>query len=172
MVLFPLSAVHKRYVKAETAVGIGFNGVLSVVFGLPFYSVASIPLWGSQGMALDLVPTVFMITLVQTIIITLITRKRVQAGTVAPLPEPRAAYSALKLLPQNVLARAFALALAVSLILVPLSVGAMAALGVDGITFAPFISFKVVYGVAVGMLSAPLSLLAALSDKTVTVAPA
>lgn len=172
MALFPLSAVHKRYVKAETAVGIGFNGVLSVVFGLPFYNVPSIPLWGEKGMALDLIPTIFMITLVQTIIITLITRKRVKAGTVAALPEPREVHPLLKLLPENVVARAFTLALGLSLILVPLTVAAMATLGVDGITFAPFISFKVVYGIAVGMLSAPLSLLAALSDKAVTVVPA
>jgi len=171
MALFPLSAAHKRYVKAETAVGIGFNGVLSVVFGLPFYNVPAIPLWGAQGMAVDLVPTVFMITLVQTIIITLITRRRVKAGAVAALPEPRSAYPLLKLLPANVLARALLMALVLSLILVPLTIGAMAVLGVDGITFAPFISFKVVYGVAVGMLSAPLSLLAALSDKTVPVTP-
>ncbi len=172
MALFPLSAGHKRYVKAETAIGIGFNGVLSVLFGLPFYSVPSIPLWGNQGMALDLVPTVFMITLVQTIIITLITRKRIKSGAATPLPQPRAAYPVLNLLPQNVVARAVLMAFVLSLILVPLTIGAMVILGVDGIAFAPFISFKVVYGVAVGMLSAPLSLLAGLSDKVVTVVPA
>jgi len=166
MALFPLSDVHKKYVRAETLVGIGFNGILSVLFAwVPFHTVAVMPLWGEKGMALDFIPTVFMITLVQTIIITVITRNRVKAGRIAPLPQARAEYPILRMLPHNVFLRALTLAFLLSLILVPLSIGALWVLGFEEIPFIPFVAFKVVYGVAVGMLSAPLSLLAALSDK-------
>jgi len=156
----PLSPIHAHYIRNETLVGCVFNGVLSVVFAfLVFYGVALIPLWGPQGMAVDLVPTVFMITLVGNLIVTVLTRKRVAAGQV-----PRLVQAPAQRLPQNALLRMLLLALLFTLVLVPLSAAALWALKIDPLPFWPFVGFKVVYGAIVGALSAGIVVRAALRD--------
>lgn len=155
-----LTPIHRRYIRNETLVGCVFNGVLSVVFAfIVFQGVASIPLWGPQGMAVDLIPTVFMITLVGNLIVTVLTRKRLAAGQVPALAP------ASKLgLPRNALLRMLLLAVLFTAVLVPLSILALWALRIDALPFWPFVGFKVVYGAAVGALSAGIVVRAALRD--------
>ena len=117
-------------------------------------------------MAVDLIPTVFMITLVGSIIMTVATRSRVRSGKVNAIGEPWATYWLIRWLPRNALARALTVAMLATAVLVPISVGILAILNVTIMSFNPFVGFKVIYGVVVGMLSAPFVLLAALSDTT------
>ncbi len=156
----PLSSIHARYIRNETLVGCVFNGVLSIVFAfLVFYGVELIPLWGPQGMAVDLIPTVFMITLVGNLIVTVLTRKRVAAGQV-----PRLEQTAHQRLPRSALLRVLLLAVLFTVVLVPLSVFALWALRMDPVPFWTFVGFKVVYGAIVGALSAGIVVRAALRD--------
>lgn len=67
-------------------------------------------------------------------------------------------------LPRHALLRMLMLAAAATALIVPLSVAVLWALGVESMAFAPFVAFKIVYGAAVGSLTAPLVVRAALSD--------
>jgi len=154
----PLGLEHARHLRRETLLGCVFNGVLSVVFAVLIFRGADlIPLWGPQGVAVDLVPTVFMITLVGNLIVTLLTRQRVRSGAVPRL-------EATTRLPRRALLRMLLLAVLATLVIVPISIGALVLLGIESMRFAPFVAFKVVYGAAVGALTAPLVIRAALSD--------
>lgn len=160
MTTIALTPEHRSYLRRETLTGCIFNAVLSVVFAmLIFHGMTRIPLWGEQGIALDLVPTVFMITLVGNLIVTFICRKRVREGMVAPLSTPRPSW-----LPRRALPRMLLLAVAATVLIVPLSVGVLLLLGVQTMDFGSFVVFKVVYGTAVGALSAPMVIRAALAD--------
>jgi len=155
-----LSSNHSRYIRQETLVGCAFNGVLSIVFAfIVFRGVASIPLWGQAGMAVDLVPTVFMITLVGNLIVTVLTRKRIASGQV-----PRLAPAGRQRLPRNALLRMLLLAVVFTAVLVPLSILALWAMRIESLPFWLFVGFKVVYGAAVGALSAGIVVRAALRD--------
>lgn len=74
--LAALGAAHRRYLVVETAISIGVNAAVSAAFawGL-FRGVTRVPLRGAQGIGADLVPTVFMITLMLTLALTLVTRR-------------------------------------------------------------------------------------------------
>lgn len=158
MSTLPLPAEHLRYMRRETLLGCVFNAVLSVVFAvLIFRGVEQIPLWGPQGIAVDLVPTVFMITLVGNLIVTFLTRQRVRAGAVPRLIHPTR-------WPRRALVRMLLLAVVATAVVVPLSIGVLSALGIESMPFAPFVAFKVVYGAVVGALTAPLVIRAALAD--------
>jgi hypothetical protein len=164
MILSSIPASCRRYVLRETLMGFGFNGALSALFAwLPFHGLDSVPLWGARGMAVDLVPTVFMITLVQTLILTALTRRRVRSRAIIPIEHGAAAPLFLQL-PGNSVLRAAMMASTLTVVLVPATIGVLAAAGVDELAIAPFMAFKVIYGIAVGALSAPVVLLAALLE--------
>jgi len=162
--MFAVPAAHRRYLKVETTIAVAINAVISALFawGL-FRGAAAVPLWGAAGIGLDLVPTVFMITLMMTIALTLITRKRMRAGAIDPLRGIDAP-AWLAWLPHNVLLRALALALPLTAILVPASVSVLAAAGASSMGFATFVGFKILYGAAVGALVTPIIVLRVLHE--------
>lgn len=161
-----LGAAHRRYLVGETAISIAVNAAVSAAFawGL-FHDVTEVPLRGVQGIGVDLVPTVFMITLMLTLALTLVTRRRMRAGTLfglhggtGALPRP------LAMLPGNVLLRALVLALALTAMLVPASIALLAVAGTESMPLGAFVGFKVLYGAALGAVVTPLVLLRALAD--------
>ncbi len=161
MATLALGAEHQSYVRRETLIGCAFNAVLSVVFAfVVFHGVERIPLWGAQGLAVDLVPTVFMITLVGNLIVTFVTRQRVRAGSVAPLAPPARSW-----LPRRAVPRMLLLAALTTIVIVPLSVAVLLLLGIDSMQFGNFVVFKIVYGAVVGALTAPLVIRTALADR-------
>lgn len=164
--LAALGAAHRRYLVVETAISIGVNAAVSAAFawGL-FRGVTRVPLRGAQGIGADLVPTVFMITLMLTLALTLVTRRRMRAGVLAGLHEGISALPRpLAMLPANVLLRALVLALSLTAVLVPASVALLAAAGTESLAFDLFVGFKILYGAALGALVTPLILLRALAD--------
>lgn len=81
-----LAPEHRGNLITQTIISIVFNTIISGVFARAiFHGVEQIPPWGAQGIVVDLVPTVFMITLMLTVILTLITRGRLRKGK---LPAP------------------------------------------------------------------------------------
>lgn len=160
-----LSDTHRRYIRSETLIGCVFNAALSVVFAfLIFRGATLIPLWGAEGIAMDLVPTVFMITLIGNLIVTLLTRRRVRDGAVPPLHDSEAQGTLARRLPRNALLRVLLAAVTMTVTLVPVSIGVLALVGVEAMPFWPFVAFKIFYGAAVGALSAPTIIRAALAD--------
>lgn len=157
---------HRRNLKSETAISVIANAAVSGLFAWGiFHGEATVPLWGANGIVVDLVPTVFMITLALTIALTLVTRGRIRRGKL-PVPE----WSSHDLgwigrLPAKVLYRAPVLALLMTLVLVPLSAVVLVAAGVGSMSFPVFFVFKLIYGAAFAVLITPVIILRALADK-------
>jgi len=146
----------------ETMISTVPNAVVSAGFvWLLFGGQETIPLWGMTGLAFDLVPTTFMLTLMTTIALTLIFRKRGRDGALpapgglAPLP-----------LPRNPVLRGITFGLALLLLFVPVSVGALAVVWQGDWSFSTVLAFKIVYGVLVGWVATPLVVLAALRERS------
>lgn len=148
----------QRILATEAAISIVPNALVSALFvWLLFRDTPAIPLWGMQGVAFDLVPTTFMLTLMTTIALTLIVRARRRRGLAAAAPGSLA-------LPGNVLLRAVTLALLLCLVFVPLTV-LLLRMGWSGDwSYDRMMGFKIAYGIAVGLVATPLAVLAALRD--------
>ncbi len=73
-----------RYIKRETAVSFVANGLVnSLVVWAVFGSRSDVPLWGSGGIAIDFVPQVGAIGLMGSLVPALLTRRRIQNGTLS-----------------------------------------------------------------------------------------
>jgi hypothetical protein len=153
-----LGAEQRRFLIVETVVNSILSGLLSAGFvWLIFGGRDLIPLWGTNGLAFDLVPTVFMITLMMTLGLTLFTRLRCSKGR-APMMEGRSR------LPRNVVLRALAMALAATIIVVPLSVGLLALIGPQTWTYSAVMLFKIVLGVVLAAIITPVIVAGAMRD--------
>ncbi len=147
----------QRILATEAAIGIVPNALVSALFvWLLFRSAAAIPLWGMQGVAFDLVPTTFMLTLMTTFALTLIVRARRRKGLARATGAAR--------LPRHLVLRAVALALLLCVVFVPATVLLLAATWGGDWSYGQMMVFKIVYGVAVGLIATPLVVLAALRD--------
>lgn len=154
-------ASHKRYIVMETTFSVMLNMAISALFvWLMFGGRDAIGLWGADGLAVDLLPTTFMITLMTTIALTLITRRRVRLNQVAALsdgPLP---------LPRFFLLRGLVLALAATSVLVPLTVLVLHVLDMPPLRYGAVMVFKLAYGGVLAMVVTPLILIAALRDRS------
>lgn len=145
----------------ETLISTVPNAVVSAGFvWLIFAGQERIPLWGMAGLAFDLVPTTFMLTLMTTIALTLIFRKRRRDGALPPGGAPLAVP-----VPRNPVLRGVAFGLALLLLFVPLSVALLAAIWQGDWSFERVLAFKIAYGVLVGWAATPLVVIAALRER-------
>ncbi|MEQ5788881.1 hypothetical protein J3454_13360 [Erythrobacter sp. NFXS35] len=145
----------------ETLISTLPNAVVSAGFvWLLFREQATIPLWGMNGLAFDLVPTTFMLTLMTTIALTLVFRKRRRDGV---LPSAGASPAPLAL-PHNPLLRGLVFGIGLLLLFVPISVFALSAIWRGDWTYAEVLAFKIVYGVLVGWAATPLVVLAVMRE--------
>lgn len=151
-----------QVVLRETLISTVPNAVISAGFvGLVFREQSRIPLWGMNGLAFDLVPTTFMLTLMTTIGLTLLFRRRRRSGSL-----PAMAHGAAPLpLPHNAVLRGLVLGLALLLLFVPACVVLLAAVWQGDWPFAQVMAFKIAYGVAVGWVATPLVVLAVLRER-------
>jgi len=162
---YPVTA--EQYIKRETLLGCAINAVIALFFAaLLFHSTPSIPLWGAKGIAVDLIPTVFMLTLFGSLAISLITRQRLRRGHVGQQRAEAASSWIGALASLNVLLRTFIVAVLMTFSVVPLTCLVLMTLAIDALPFWPFVAFKMVYAAAIGALSAPWILKAALSVNT------
>ena len=153
-----LGSGQRRFVLVETVVNSVVSGLLSAAFvWLVFGGRDVIPLWGMDGLAFDLVPTAFMITLMMTLGLTLFTRWRCRKGS-APVLSGR------NRLPGNVVLRALAMALIATVLLVPASVALLALLGPESWSYSAVMLFKIVYGVVLAAVITPIIVMGAMRD--------
>lgn len=151
---------HKRYVRTETFFSIVLNMAVSALFvWIVFRGQSEIGLWGMNGLAFDLVPTTFMITLMTTIALTLITRKRVRNNKVAAITSP-----SLRGVPRFFLLRALLFAIVATAVLVPAMTGLLHLMQVTPVSYSWAMVFKLIYGGLLAVLITPLILIAALRD--------
>lgn len=149
-----------RYVRLETTISMVANTVISGVFAwLLFRNVDSVPLLGAEGIIVDLIPTVFMITFMTVNIETLLTRSRIRSGTA--LSE---GYS-VGWLPDFWLLRALTLSLLITLTVVPLTGAVLLLADVSTLPYTTFFIFKLVFGAALALLITPPILRLAIGDS-------
>jgi hypothetical protein len=152
-------AETRRTVLTEAAISILPNALFSAFFvWLLFRGTQRIGLWGTDGVAFDLVPTTFMLTLITTVLVTWLVRRRVAAGATKPAP-------GVTRLPRNRLVRGIVLGLMMVVLLVPVTVAALTQVWAGDWSFAQMLWFKIFYGVALGLIVTPLVVLAALRDR-------
>jgi hypothetical protein len=166
-----LTPEQRRYIVGETAVSVVINSLLSLGFALGVsHGLRSMPLWGVPGMAFDFIPQVFMITFATTLAVTLATRARLRRNRVSPICRPLA--GALGRAPKLALVRALVFSAAAVLVVAPLSIAALRALGITSLAPVSFVAFKVIYGAALAATLAPFIAKAALAHPAPTVAGA
>lgn len=151
----------RSIVLRETLISTIPNAVVSAGFvWLVFGGQPRIGLWGMGGLAFDLVPTTFMLTLMTTIALTLLIRRRLRAQ---PQAVPRAGAAPLRL-PANPVLRGIVLGLGLLLAFVPLSVLVLAAIWQADWPFAQVLIFKIAYGVLVGWAATALVVTAVMRE--------
>ena len=152
-------AGRQRFLGVQLAVSAVLNALISALFvWLVFRGTDRIMLWGSTGLAADLVPTTFMITLMSTIALTLATRGAVRAGR---LEGRRSRWR----LPRNPFLRGLLFAAAATILLVPLTTLALWAIWSGDWSYDKVMMFKIAYGVALGFVVTPIIISAAAADR-------
>lgn len=159
----PANISHNSYIQRELIVAGVVNVLLGVLATYAFVpNNVPIPLWGGQGIAVDLVPTVFMLTLIGNTVITFVTRHRLRTGKVTPILRARCGWLA-RHLPRRPAPRILLLAFAATAVVVPVSVLGFWLSGVEAMRFDHYLLFKACYGPLVGALSAKAAVEAALT---------
>lgn len=148
----------RRYLTVQLAVSAVLNALISALFvWVAFNGMDRIPLWGSTGLAADLVPTTFMITLMSTIALTLATRGAVRGGKVGAKSPPWR-------IPRNPLLRGLLFAAVATLVLAPLTTLILWAIWSGDWNYQKVMLFKIAFGVALGFVVTPIIIAAAASD--------
>lgn len=152
-----MTAAQHRYVRTEMIVAAIINTVLSIVFTLVvFGGQPSVAVSGRGGLIVDAVPQTLMIALMSMLVPTLLTRRRLAIGRIAPLPGPSR-------WPRNVLIRSILVAIAAAAMAWILHATLLPLAG----PFWPFLStllFKAAYGAVLGAVIARCAVTAALMD--------
>ena len=162
---------HQKYVKGETMVSIVLSIIISLVFAwLVFPATGVIPMGGMGGIAFDLLPTTFMIIMMTTVALSILTGARRKKGAVSPLnlavPGSGLNLRLARVLPDNFFLRGLVLAISGCIIFIPLTIAGLDAAGVGSMTFWTFMGFKAVYGAFLAVLFTPVILIAALGAGT------
>jgi len=153
-----MNSEHRRFLGKQLAISAVLNAAICALFvWLMFGNLDAVPLWGLSGLAVDLIPTTFMITLMTGVALTLASRSAVRSGKLAGL-QWRAR------MPRNALLRGLLLAAIAVSLLVPFSIALLSSVWTLDWSFRTVMLFKVVYGVVLGSLVTPLVVLAALGD--------
>ncbi|MBA3581852.1 MAG: hypothetical protein H0W44_05290 [Gammaproteobacteria bacterium] len=164
--MLALNAEHKTYLIKELILGIFINGGISASLAwLNFHNHPMIYLWnGSQGITQDLLPTIFMITFMSTMAVTLTTRGRLAKSQVTPRAL-LASEAWLAKFPRNVVLRSISFALCFEVLLWPVTIGLLYLFNIHALSFIDFFIFKIVFGVVLGLLATVPIVLCALADK-------
>lgn len=162
-----MSPAHKRFLLLEEGVGsvianVIINGAIALLL---FRGADRVPLWGQQSIAGDTIGTTFFLPFFTTLIVTPLARRALRAGQFEALEWGRDVPRGLRWLPAGTFARGIALGLLCLVIVAPLSVGALSALGVTEQSFWGFITFKVIFAAALGAPVTPLIALLAIAER-------
>lgn len=152
-----LDPAQSRYLRTQVIASIPINAALGALFvWIVFGGQQGIALWGASGLAADLVPTTFMITLMTAIGLTLATRAALRSGKLRPAAGRRA--------PRNPVLRGLVFALAATVLLVPLSVLILWTVWAGDWSYDTVLWFKIAYAIVLGLLVTPVIVRAALAD--------
>lgn len=155
---------HARMARRETLTCMLVNAALaSAIVWVLYRNVSPIPLWGPAGGVFGFLPGTFMFTLLFTAAITLVVRGRVRSGAIRRLGESEGPGLGA-MLPRNVALRALALALACTIVLVPLAFGLLWLLSPAQLSFGTVLALNVAYFVLLAAVVTPIAVWRAMRD--------
>ena len=132
------------------------NGVIA---WLLFRKATHVPMWGQSGIAGDTIATAFLLPAITCLIVTPLARGRVRTGRMAALDD-----ASWRWVPRNMVWRALLMGLICMLVLAPLTLFLLGAVGVRELSPWHFIHFKATFAAVEGALVTPFLALWAISD--------
>jgi hypothetical protein len=105
-----------------------------------------------------------MLTMMGSLAMTVTTKKRLRDGVIAPMPAQLCGRVA-RALPGNGVLRVALVAFVVTVAVVPVSVFVLWLSGIDSMSYQQYLSFKALYGPAVGVLSTDIIIKGALKGR-------
>ncbi len=153
-----MTLAHRRYIAVETLISVIINTVISI--GFVWFAFGGQSQVAVAALIPDAIPQSFMIALMSTIVPTLLTRRRRQAGTIAAMSR--------KTRPKlfgSLPVRALAAALVAALAGLAIHFVVLATFAPGGLTFDATLAFKAAYGAMLSAIVTPAMLLVALSDR-------
>lgn len=155
-----MEAAHRKYLIVETAVSVVINAVISALFVvLSFGGRSEVELWGSDGLAPDMLVQTFAVALFSVLVPTALTRRRLRSGKISGADGRSAS------LPRNLFVRALLIAAAATVVLAGITIALLAAAWTGPMAYGDLFLFKVVYGGLVALLVTPVAVAAALRDR-------
>lgn len=143
-----MTAAQRRYLRFEAAIAAVINGVLSAIFVLATFG-GRLDVTNAE-LVRDAAPQTFFVAMFTILVPGLLTRRRIRAGVIAPLPQARGRRVPIVL-------RALLVAAGVTVIAVGLHAALLPRL--HGGWFLPgLLLYKVAYGAALGAVIARLTL--------------
>ncbi len=162
-----MQSAHYRFIILEQMIVLAIiNFILNGAIALGVnHGVKIIPLWGLISISGDTFATAFILTLLVGIIVTPITRKKIQSGHLPHSNWRRSSNAILGILPQKTFARSFVLALIYTIIVAPTTVFVLWALNITQMHFWPFIIFKASFAAFMSVLVGPIVAICAIGDN-------
>jgi len=158
-----VTASLRHYLLMEHVVGAAIVNMLlnALIAWLSFRHVDVVPLWGEQSIAGDMVGTTIILPLLTCLIVTRIVAWHLRQGRISP-KEWSGDGGVLRRLPQGAFRRGLALGAMSTVVVVPLLVGGLLAVGTASMELETFVIFKASYAGLLGAMVQPVVALWAL----------
>ncbi len=163
-----MSPPLRRYLLLEHGVGSAvFNFVLNgAIAWLFFRKAVEVPLWGQQSIAGDTIGTTLLLPLLTCLIVTPMVRRHLEARDVGELDQSRMADALVRWLPASTFRRGLRLGVACGVVIAPLALSGLSALGITGMSLWRFIGFKAAFAAALAFAVQPLIALWVVRSQT------
>jgi hypothetical protein len=156
--VFPLPLSTRNYLIYQVVGSLLVNGAINFASALPMRRTRWIPVFAGFGsVAVDTCLTAVLLSGLTVVIGRWFVDRDIQRGVVRPLGGVSQAPSLLRWIPGSTIRRALLFAVFFSVASVPLGLGSLVLLGFDGMTFAHFLPFKLLFAVTLGACVTPLS---------------
>ena len=153
-----MSPAQRRFLIIDQTIGTAVvTGLINAAIGWSMFGgQSSVPLWGAQGMAADLLATGFLLPFLICVISTPLARRQIAAGKLSRLRLKRDDLGLLGKLPEKARRRGLVLGAIGLLVITPLAIAVLSALGQNPMPTGDFIGFKSLFAAAFSAVVGPL----------------
>lgn len=164
--MWELMNLHRPFFIKETMMAMIINALISLAIAyITFRSQTQILLWGPNGLFSDLIPTIVIMLFCMALLMTLITRKRIEKGTAPSAPWHRKEHALFRWLPGWAIFRAIAFSILGLIVFLPTTTGLLALYRQFPASLTEVLVFKTCFGGVVAGFVAPFILIGAMADK-------
>jgi hypothetical protein len=163
-----LAPAHRSFLIRDHIVGAAvLNLILNAVIGWAvFRSLTTVPFWGPQSVATDIIATAFILPFVSCVVISAVTRSQVRRHKLPAPTWPASRYPLLARLPKSTLLRGAVLGVVASVAVGVPVVLTVHAFEVTEMGLGYFVAFKAIFGATLAAGVSPVIALRALSDTS------